>query len=84
MTARDWITTSEIAALLNHKSPAATRSWIRNRTPPLEVKERDKVTGEKRYSRSDVLARIVEMPRGPYEKARPTEEPRDDHDRELD
>lgn len=74
MSNEDWVTTSEIASLLNHKSPAATRSWIRNRKPPLEVQARDKDSGEKQYSRADVLARIAEMPRGPYEKTRPTDE----------
>lgn len=75
MTDEDWMTTSEIAALLDHKSPAATRSWIRNHQP-IVVRARDKVTGEKKYSRADVLAKIAEMPRGPYGKA-----PRD-HDRD--
>lgn len=74
MTNEDWITTSEIAALLNHKSAAATRSWIRNHQP-LKVQARDTDTGEKKYSRSDVLAQIAKMPRGPYEKARPDKEP---------
>lgn len=74
------ILTSEITALLDHKSTAATRSWIRNHR--LEAVERDTDTGEKKYSRSQVERAIADMPRGPYEKSRPTAgEPPHDHDR---
>ena len=80
MTDEDWVTTSEIAALLNHKSTAATRSWIRNQGLKA-IDFRDGKTGERLYRRSDVEEKIAAMPRGPYTKTRPpTEGPTDDHD----
>lgn len=81
MTDEARMTTSEISALLDHKTTAATRSWIRNQG--LKAKEIDLTTRENLYSRAEVEKAIAEMPRGPYEKTRPTEgEPAPhDHDR---
>lgn len=81
MTDEENMLTSEITALLKHKSPAATRSWIRNQK--LEATGRDTDTGEKRYSRREVDAAIAAMPRGLREKGRPDGEPPRDHDRAL-
>ena len=69
MSNEETMLTSEITALLRHKSTAATRSWIRNHQ--LEAIGRDRDSGEKLYSRAMVERAIAEMPRGPYEKSRP-------------
>lgn len=75
------ITTSEIAALLHHSSPAVTRDWIRY--VGLEAKDRDVTTGEKRYLRADVEEKIASMSRGPRrgERQPRRDGPPNDHDR---
>ena len=70
---RRFMLTSEITDRLEHSSPAVTRAWIRDRE--LEADSRDTDTGEKLYLRAKVEEKIAEMPRGPYRKRPPTEEP---------
>lgn len=79
MTNEELMLTSEITDRLQHSSPAVTRDWIRRRG--LEVKGRDKDTGEKQYSRTEVEEKIAEMPRGPYRRGdRPDQGARRDDD----
>lgn len=86
MTDGDYISTSEIAALLQHSSPAVTRDWIR--AMGLAAKRRDTATGEKEYLRAEVEEKIASMPRGPYRRgerrARRDEPPHDRLDHRPD
>lgn len=84
MTDEELMKTSEIAALLQHRTAAVTRAWISGlpRDLKLKVAERDTETGEKLYYRSEVEKAIAATNRrGPYRRGdQPAaKEPRHEH-----
>lgn len=56
----EYVNTRAIGDLLGYTNPASTRKWILRYK--LEAKRRDTETGEKEYLRSEVVAKIAEMP----------------------
>lgn len=71
---KNYLSTSEITALLQHRTTAVTRAWISDRK--LKAIEIDRDTRENLYERDAIESAIAEASRrGPY-RVRDEEPPR--------